>query len=107
MKSNRNVNSLMVMIVATLFVFAMAAPAMADRLVTFEGMVTEEGKFEADNGSTFWLYGHNADEVEQHVGKKVEIKGLLRENRGTNSLHTGPSIEVYGYEWESGMKEMK
>jgi hypothetical protein len=104
MKSSTKVNSL-IMVVASLFVFAMAAPVMADRLVTFEGMINEEGKFEADNGTTFWLYGHKADDIEQHVGRDVEITGLLRENRDTGSLGTsnmGPSIEVYSYEWDEG-----
>jgi hypothetical protein len=105
MKSNRKVNSLMVMVVATLFVLAMAAPAMADRLVTFEGMVTSEGTFEADSGRDFWLYGPHADEIELQAGKKVEIKGLLRENVGNPNKN--PSIEVYSYEWAEGMKEMR
>jgi len=106
MKSDRKVISLMVMLMATLFVFAMAAPVMADGLVTFEGMITSEGKFEADNGRDYWLKGHNAAGIEQHVGKKMEIKGLLREDRGSSGL-TGSSIEVYGLEWLEGTKEMK
>ena len=109
MKSYRKVSLALVMVVAALFVFAMAAPVMADRFVTFEGTITQEGKFMIDNGSDYWLYGRHAADIKNHVGKKVEIKGLLRENRDTGSLGTiyrGPSIEVYSYDWVSGMKKM-
>jgi hypothetical protein len=100
MKSQRKGISLMVML-ATLLVFAMAAPVMADGLVTFEGMINSEGKFEADDGREYWLKGHNAAGMEQHVGRQMEITGLLREYRGTSGL-TGPSIEVYSVEWVEG-----
>jgi hypothetical protein len=100
----------MVMVVATLFVFAMAAPVMADRVATFEGTVTAEGKLMTSNGSEYWLNGRHADQIESHVGKKVEIKGLLREKTDSSSLggaYRLPSIEVHSYKWMNEMNEMK
>jgi hypothetical protein len=111
MKSNNKIYSLMIVVVATLFVFAMAAPVMADRYGTFEGTITSDGQLMTSNGGQYWLYGQHASRIESHVGKKVEIKGLLRENtnassRSLGSLHSGPSIEVYSYEWVNGMNRM-
>ena len=115
MKSNRKVNTIMVMVVAAVFVFAMAAPVMADNVGTFEGTIIPEGKLMTSNGSEYWLSGRNADKIENHVGKKVEIKGLLRGETDTSSLggayfggaYRLPSIEVYSYKWLNETNEMK
>jgi hypothetical protein len=110
MKTDRKVKSLMLIVAATLFVFAMAAPVMADRLVTLQGKFTQDGKFVADSGREFWLNGQHVYDIEKRLDKKVEITGMLKENNDTGKLGTfyfGPSIEVYRYEWVQGTKEMK
>jgi hypothetical protein len=111
MKTNKKVNALMALIAAVLFVFVMASPVMADRYGTFQGTISPDGQLMTTNGSQYWLNGRHSSRIEQHVGKKVEIKGLLRENtdaysRSLGGLRHGPSIEVYNYEWENGMNKM-
>jgi hypothetical protein len=110
MKTDRKVKSLMLIIAATLFVFAMAAPVMADRLVTLQGKFTEDGKFVADSGREFWLDGPHVWNIEKRLDKKVSITGMLKENNDNGKLGTfyfGPSIEVYRYEWVKGPNNTK
>ena len=110
MISNKKVKSLMLIVAAALFVFAVAAPVMADRLVTLKGTFTQDGKFVADSGREFWLDGQHVYDIEKHMGKKVEITGMLKENSDRGSFGTfyfGPSIQVYRYEWLRSSHQMK
>jgi len=110
MKTDRKVKSLMMIVAATLFVFAMAAPVMADRLVTMQGKFTEDGKFVADSGREFWLDGPHVYNIEKRMDKEVSITGMLKENEDNGKLGTfyfGPTIEVYRYEWVEGTKQLK
>ncbi len=107
MEMNKKVYAVMMMVVATLWVFAMAEPVMADHYGTFEGTVTSQGQLMTHNGSEYTLVGQQADQIKNNVDQKVKIKGLLRENGGPSDLYSGSTIEVYSYKWMSGMNSDK
>jgi hypothetical protein len=102
MMTKRGINSLMIAVAAVFLIFAMAMPVMADRYGTFQGTITKSGQLVTSHGSQYWLTGPHSSAIENHVGQKVEIKGLLRQNTG-DPYSLGPTIEVYSYEWMNGM----
>jgi len=109
--TNKKMYSMIIAAVAVGFIFSMTASVIGAELVNLTGKINQEGKLVVDDGSEYWLYGADAPEIEKEVGKRVEIKGLMRDRRGTGSLgshYRGPAIEVYSYEWvgtkEKGMK---
>jgi hypothetical protein len=109
MKTNTRPYLIIVAIVAALFMLSVTSPVAAAQYKTFTGKITQEGKLMTDSGASYWLTGKDSSKIQKDVGKRVEIKGLLRKNRNTANVPGGPTIEIYSYKWLGGMekKEMK
>jgi hypothetical protein len=108
MKTNTRPYMIIVAVVAALFMLSVTAPVFAAEYSTFVGTITKEGRLMTDNGSSYWLTGKDASKIRHDVGKKVEIKGLLRQGNAA-SVPGGATIEIYSHKWLKGMekKEMK
>ncbi len=59
---------------------------------TLTGIVTQEGVLQADQGQEYAVAGEKAGELQNNMGKRIEVKGTLQEAEGK------VTIEVDAYE---------
>ena len=80
---NRSMKRVMLGVLACLLVFGIAGTTLAEaetKPVTMVVVVEEDYSLTDDNGNNYPLAENDkADELADHVGKKVEIKGMLEE----------------------------
>lgn len=69
---------------------------------TIAGIVTKEGVLQADKGREYSVAGVNANELQQNMGKKIEVKGTVQEAEGKVTIDVdayqlmgyGPAVDV-------------
>jgi hypothetical protein len=95
----RRKSTIIIAIMAALFLFAFAVQSMAaeqtepGQSVTLSGTI-ENGQFTSDDGHTFDLTGDMAEELKQMEGQRVQIMGTVLEAQEEG----GPSaVEIQDY----------
>jgi len=69
---------------------------------TITGIVTKEGVLQTDKGREYAVAGVNANELQQNMGKKIEVKGTVQEAEGKVTIDVdayqlmgyGPAVDV-------------
>jgi len=82
---SKSISRLMKVMLSLFFVTILAASTMAGE-TTLSGMILAEGTFMAKDGQAFMISGDKAQELNQNIGKQVEIKGTVQEKEGKSTI---------------------
>jgi len=89
----RNTKKLFLGMFVICLVAGVTAYALAQQQVTMVGTVGEDSTIVDDSGQSYQVAeNEKADEIAEHVGKKVEVKGVIEENADGSKMIT---IESY------------
>ena len=84
---HRNIKKLLTLALIFSFVFAFAGPALSGENVTIVGTLNEDSQIVGNDGVVYEVADNNvAEEVMEHVGKKIEIKGTVMEEEGSKTI---------------------
>ena len=73
------------MMLSLVFVMLLAGLAMAGE-TTLSGKIMAEGTFLANDGQAFAISGEKVQELNQNIGKLIEIKGMVQEQEGKSTI---------------------
>ena len=89
----RNTRKLFWGVLVIFLIVGVSGYTLAQKQVTMVGMVGEDSTIVDDAGQSYQVAeNEKADEIAEHVGKKVEVKGVIEENADGSKMIT---IESY------------
>jgi hypothetical protein len=69
------------------FVFMFAGPALSGGGVTIVGIINDDSQIVDNDGIVYEVTDNDvAEEVMEHVGKKLEVKGTVMEEEGSKMI---------------------
>ena len=83
---NKSFNGLMKVMLSLLFVLLLAASGWAGE-TTLSGKIMAEGTFLANDGQAFAISGEKVQELNQNIGKLMEIKGTVQELEDKSTIN--------------------
>jgi len=82
---NRPFNRSIALMLGIFFVMMLTINAMAGE-TTLSGKILAEGTFMADDGQAFAISGEKVQELNQNIGKQIEVKGTVQEQEGKSII---------------------